>query len=121
MRGLWLGLCLACVATVALASGNKWRLQFSGGAESAGHIILALTPDQGEPLQVTIDIAKGRSENAVAKDVRDGLRAQAGAHYSVEVDDGEDVLVKKKRNEPNFGVTVVENTVQGVRINPDEE
>jgi hypothetical protein len=29
--------------------------------------------------------------------------------------------VKKKRNEPNFAVTVVENTVQGVRINPDEE
>jgi hypothetical protein len=43
------------------------RLQFSGGAESAGHIILALTPDQGEPLQVTVDIAKGRSENAVAR------------------------------------------------------
>jgi hypothetical protein len=39
----------------------------------------------------------------------------------VEVDDGEDVLVKKKRGERDFMLTIVENSVQGVRLNPDQE
>ena len=37
MRALICGFCLALVAPLALAAGvnNKWRLQFSGDAESA--------------------------------------------------------------------------------------
>lgn len=121
MRAWLIGLCLAFVATVAFAGENKWRLEFSGNAASAGHIVLEFTPDQGEPMRATADIVQGRGENAVAKDVRDALRAQVGARYHIEVDDGEDVLVKKKRGEHAFIVTVVENTVQGVRITRDAE
>lgn len=121
-RGI-LGLCLVLVATLALAAGtnNKWRLQFSGNADSAGRIVLQLAPAEGEPLTASVDIVQGRSENAVARDVRDALRAQVGKRYHVEVDDGEDVLVKKHRDQPDFVVTVVENSVQGVRIVLDAE
>ena len=121
-RGI-LGLCLALVATLALAAGthNKWRLQFSGDAEAAGRIVLQLAPAEGEPMTANVDIVQGRAENAVARDVRDALRAQVGQRYHVEVDDGEDVLVKKHRGQPDFVVTVVENSVQGVRIVLDEE
>ena len=123
MRTFLAGLVLALVASVALAAGmnNKWRLQFSGGAETDGHIVLELTPSEGEPLRATADIRKGRGENAVARDVRDALRAQVGKRYHVETDDGEDVLVKKRRGERDFVVTIVENSVQGVRINPETE
>jgi hypothetical protein len=48
--------------------------------------------------------------------VRGALQAQAGKRYSVETDDGEDVLVKKHQGERDFIVTVVENSVRGVRI-----
>src|SRR5688500_16140377 len=93
-----LGFGAALAATLALAAGveNKWRLQFSGDAESAGRIALQLAPSGGDPMSASVDIAQGRGENAVARDVRDALRAQVGKRYHVEVDDGEDVLVKKR-------------------------
>ena len=123
MRKQILGLGLAMLATISLAAGanNKWRLQCSGGADSDGRIVLELTPTQGEPMRATVEIHKGRGENAVAQDINKALRAQVGARYNVEVDDGEDVLVKKKRGEHDFMLTVVENSVQGVRLNPGEE
>ena len=117
MRKQILGLCLGLAAFAAAAGvENKWRLQFSGNAESAGRIVLELSPSVGEPIRASADIPQGLGENDVAKSVRGALQAQAGKRYSVEVDDGEDVLVKKHHGERDFIVTVVENSVQGVRI-----
>ena len=114
---------LLALATLAQARGtdNKWRLEFSGNAESAGRIVLQLVPEEGEPVAATVEIRQGRNESGVARDVRDGLRAAVGKRFKVEVDDGEDVLVKKGRGERNFPVTIVENSVKGVRINLDPE
>ena len=123
MRRLLLGMCLALVASAANADGveNKWRLELSGGAESAGRIVLQLAPAEGDPIRATVDVVQGRSENGIANDVRDALQAQAGKRYNVEIDDGEDVLVKKHEGERDFVVTVVENSVRGVRINVNAE
>ena len=118
MRKRILGLCLALATFAAAAAGteNKWRLQFSGNAESAGRLVLELSPSVGEPIRASADIPQGLGENDVAKSVRGALQAQAGKRYSVETDDGEDVLVKKHHGERDFIVTVVENSVRGVRI-----
>jgi hypothetical protein len=123
MHKSFLGLGLALVASLAFAAGveNKWRLQFSGGAESDGRIVLELAPSEGEPLRATARIRHGRSENGVARDVAAALQAQAGKRYNIEVDDGEDVLVKKHDGERAFVITIVENSVRGVRIEPDAE
>jgi hypothetical protein len=40
--------------------------------------------------------------------------------YKVERDDGEDVLVKKRKG-PNFELKLVESTVKSVRINVKKE
>ncbi|MFC7301894.1 hypothetical protein [Cognatiluteimonas weifangensis] len=123
MRKSILGLGLVLATSLAVASGveNKWRLEVSGDAESAGRIVLELAPAQGEPLRATAQIVAGRSENGVARDLAAALQAQAGQRYNVEVDDGEDVLVKKRDGERDFVITIVENSVRGVRIEPDAE
>jgi hypothetical protein len=123
MRKLLLGICLGVMASVAAADGveNKWRVEFSGNAESAGRIVLELAPAVGDPIRATVDVPKGRGENDIAEDVRDALQAQAGKRYSVETDDGEDVLVKKHEGERDFVITIVENSVLGVKVDVDAE
>lgn len=108
-------------ATASAETENKWRLEFSGDAESAGHLTLALAPE-GEPaVTVTVPIADDTDENEVASLVANQLRLQVGDAYVVERDDGEDVLVKRRAGEKKFSVALVENTVDGVRLNLDQE
>ncbi len=118
---LFAALFMLMTAVAAASTSNKWRLQFSGGADSDGTIVLRLTPKDGESMDVAIDIEDGRSENGVAKDVVEGLKDQVSERYYVERDDGEDVLIKKRRGEENFEVEVISNSVDGVRINRDRE
>ncbi len=113
---------LMIAAQLAAAStSNKWRLEFSGGADSDGTIVIRLSPKEGDPLEASVEVEDGRSENGVAKDVVSGLKEQVGDRFHVERDDGEDVLIKKRRGNSDFGVEVISNSVKGVRINIDKE
>jgi len=107
--------------TAALADDAKpshhWRIEVSEGANSDGTIRFVVTPVGAEMVTVEVPINKGRSENQVAQDVRDGfIRALPAGQYQVEVDDGEDVLVKNKSPAPEFSVAMVDSTVKSVRI-----
>jgi hypothetical protein len=108
---------------IAFASpSNKWRLQCSGGADSDGVIVFQIVPKGGSARIVEVSIAKGTGENAVARRIRDVFEATLPKEgFHVEVDDGEDVLVKKRGRTPNFDLIVQSNSVEGVRINPDKE
>ena len=120
---LFIGLVFVAMFTAASAStSNKWRLQFSGKANSDGSIVIVVTPRQGETIRAIIDIEDNTGENAVAKAVTKSLKAQLPHdHFHVERDDGEDVLIKKHHGDSNFSVKIESNTVKGVRINPDRE
>ena len=115
------GLALAMSNASADGVENKWRIEVDGNARTAGRIVLQVAPAKGEPIRAVAIISNGRKENDVARDVSAALQKVASNHYNVEVDDGEDVLVKKQDGERNFVVTVVENTVQGVNIAVDAE
>jgi len=115
-------LLLAVIGTADAKPSNKWRLQFSGGADSDGVITIKLMPNDGEPILTETAITKGTGENAVAKAVVRSLKAQLDKErFHVERDDGEDVLIKKRWGTENFDVEIVSITVKGVRINPDRE
>jgi hypothetical protein len=119
-----LSLCaLTLCSSLAWGSpSNKWRLQFSGGANSDGTIVLLISPIGGEPIEASIEIKDRRSENGVAKDVVKSLKTQLPDDlFHVERDDGEDVLIKKRRRTANFDLEIVSITVEGVRINPQHE
>jgi hypothetical protein len=104
-----------------LKLSNKWRIEVSEGANNDGTILFRVTPKDGTPSDVSVAIKKGRSEDGVAKDIKDAFRATLDEKaFHAEVDDGEDVLVKKKGG-PDFEVKLVESTVEGTRINIDKE
>ena len=115
----------ALLLNAALAAepnpSNKWRLQFSGDADTDGEIELVLTPKDGQPESVVVTIPKGTGENSAARLLVGAIRAKFGdARFHSEVDDGEDVLIKANRGTPSFDVTIQRNTT-GLRIRPDKE
>ena len=130
MSGKWLrtigALAAGCLA-VAVARAddnvsNKWRIECSGEAHSAGTIQLRVTPHQGTPVNVNVSVADKTGENKVAHDIRDALIAQLPkGEYHVEVDDGEDVLIKKAKAKLDFSVEVVASDVEHVRLRAEKE
>ncbi len=104
------------------ATSNKWRIEVDGQPVKTGDIVFRVTPRQGDAQEVTVNIKSGRAENNVAKDVRDALAAKLSpARYSIEVDDGEDILVKKKEGQPDFALELVQSDVQNVTIKIEGE
>lgn len=113
---------LSCLfAAPAFASkSNKWRLQFSGAAESAGEMVLEIVPSGGVPVRVSVLIERNDGENRVARKVKTAIDRQAGKWVDAELDDGEDVLVKRHFFR-RFSIALVSSTVKDVRINFDRE
>jgi uncharacterized protein (DUF2141 family) len=106
----------------AAPTANKWRIELDGQALKTGEIQFRVTPRQGEAMDVTVSVRSGRAENNVAKDVRDAFAAKLSAdRYTVEVDDGEDVLIKKKDGQPDFALELIDSSVQNVSIKIEGE
>jgi hypothetical protein len=109
---------LATFAALAAASdpAGKWRVVFDHWAENDGELVLRIAPLNGTPIDVTTRVTKNMTENKVADLVKGSLKAQLGKGYKVEVDDGEDVLIKKSGKTPKFVVTLVNSSVTGLEI-----
>ena len=111
-----------CASVPALAAeSNKWRLEFSGAAESAGEMVFEIVPDGEAPVQVRVVIERNDGENRVARKVKTAIDRQAGHWVDAELDDGEDVLVKRRLFKPRVSIVLVSSTVKDVRINFDRE
>jgi hypothetical protein len=109
------------VAAPDLKYSNKWRIEVSEGANNDGVARFLVTPQGEAAIEVTVNIRDGRSENGVARDVRDAFRAALDKdRYKVEGDDGEDVLVKKKGG-PNFALQLLESTLKGTHFDLERE
>jgi hypothetical protein len=106
----------------APTTSNKWRIELSGQALNTGELVFRVTPRQGESTDIAVNIRSGRAENNVAKDVRDAFAAKLSPQrYTVEVDDGEDILIKKKEGQPDFALELLEAGVQNISIKVEGE
>jgi hypothetical protein len=103
------------------SESNKWRLEFSGAAESAGDMVFEIVPHGREAVQVRVAIERNDGENRVARKVKTAIDRQAGRWVDAELDDGEDVLVKRRLFRPQVSVVLLSSTVKDVRINFDKE
>jgi hypothetical protein len=108
---------LVAFATLAAAEpDSKWRLKFDHWAETDGELVLRIAPLNGTPIDVSTKISQDTTENAAAELVSGALKAQLGKGYKVEVDDGEDVVIKKSGKTPKFEVTLVSSSVTGLNL-----
>ena len=114
-------LLLLCPALALAAPSNKWRIQVSSDADSDGVVVFHVAPTNSAPVDITVQIPKDAGENHIARLIRDTLRAKLGDRYKIEVDDGEDVLLKKHIGGADFDLTITQKTVAGVRITLDRE
>jgi hypothetical protein len=106
----------------APTASNKWRIELSGQALTTGELVFRVTPSQGEATDISVNVRSGRAENNVAKDVRDAFAAKLSPQrYVVEVDDGEDILIKKKEGQPDFALELIDADVQNVSIKIEGE
>ena len=111
----------APVASPDLKYSNKWRIEVKEGANNDGVLRFRVTPKGEAPVEVTVNLKKGRSENGCAKDVRAAFEAALDPkHFHVERDDFEDVLVKKKGG-PDFALELLERTVKGTHVDLERE
>lgn len=117
---LALSLCAVVSLPAAAAGSNKWRLEFSGAAESAGELVFEIVPAGEAPVRVTVAIERNDGENRVARKVKTAIDRQAGRWVDAELDDGEDVLVKRHFFR-RFSIALVSSTVKDVRIGFDRE
>ena len=104
-----------------LKYSNKWRIEVKEGANNDGVARFRVTPEGEAAIEVTVNVKDGRSENGVASDVREALKAALDKkRFKVEKDDGEDVLVKKKGG-PNFSIELLESTLKGTHFDLERE
>ena len=111
----------APAASPDLKYSNKWRIEVKEGANNDGVARFRVTPKDGTPVEVTVNIKDGRSENGVAADVKNAFKAALDKKaYKVEGDDFEDVLVKKKSG-PDFALELLESTLKGTHFDLERE
>lgn len=112
---------LAQESAPELAYSNKWRLEVSEGANNAGVMNFRVTPKGGTAIDIPVALKKGRGEDGCARDIRDTFKKTLDKDaYHVEVDDGEDVLVKVRKG-PDVAVELVSSDVKGTRVNLQKE
>ena len=105
-----------------LKYSNKWRIEVKEGANNDGVLRFRVTPKGEAPVEVTVNLKDGRSENGCARDVKDAFKAALDPkRFHVEGDDFEDVLVKKKGDAPDFALELVERTVKGTHVDLERE
>ena len=114
-------LAILLAAAAQARASNKWRVQCSGNAESDGVLTFYLVAGDADPLAIEVEVFAGTRENAVAETIQLAFASRIAATHTVEVDDGEDVLVKKRKGQPDFQLELSGSTVEGVRIRLDPE
>lgn len=113
---LWIGLFAVATHAAEPKPVNKWRIELNHTTDNDGAITFRIAPVGKDPIDVETKIPRGTSENRAADILRDSLKASLGEGYHVEVDDGEDVLIKRRGKTPKFIVSMVSTSLTGLEV-----
>lgn len=104
-------------ASTAPLSGT-WNIQSSGKATSSGELTFRVTPRDGsDPIEVTVAVSSGTTEEAAARKIRTTLGSQLRSdRYDVQMGQGANVLVTDAHRQPNFSLELVDSDVENLRV-----
>jgi hypothetical protein len=112
----------AALADQSAKPSNKWRIEADYTAKTTGTLVFRVTPEQGSPTDISVSIAEKEGENNIAGNIRAALQAQLPPNrYDVEVDDGEDALIKRKSGQPDLLVELASTDVEGTELEVERE
>jgi len=96
---------------------DDWRIAVNHDAGSDGDILFQVTPKGGATQDITVAIKKGTGENDVAHAIKKVFEAQIGTKkYSIEMEDGENVIIERSAGQKDIALVFVSSTVKGVKV-----
>jgi hypothetical protein len=113
-----LALCAGAFAADNAPLAGTWNIAPTGRAASTGELLFRMTPgDGGDPVEVTVTVASGTNDMAVARDIRQALSTQlARGRFNVLLGEGANVLVSDPRGRPNFSLQLLDSDVENLRV-----
>ena len=100
-----------------LSYTDDYRIAVNHDADSDGVIVFRVTPKGGTPQDITVDIKKGTSENNVAREIKKAFEQQLGTkQQSIEMEDGENVIIERSMGNENISLVLVSSTVKGITV-----
>jgi hypothetical protein len=118
--------CLTVAALVAMTASaaagpplaSTWNIAASGKAASSGDLDFRITAGDGSnPVEISVPVISGASEDSVARSIQRSLSSQLPRHrYSVQLGEGGNVMVSDPRGEPNFSLELMDSSIENVRV-----
>jgi hypothetical protein len=105
-------------AATAPPSAGVWNIAATGKAASSGDLEFRVTATDGsDPVEITVPVIAGATEQTVARTIRRVLSSQLPRdRFNVELGEGGNVMVSDPRGRPNFTLELLDSNVENVRV-----
>ena len=105
-------------AATAPPSAGVWNIAATGKAASSGDLEFRVTTTDGsDPVEITVPVSAGATEEAMARSIRRVLSTQLPRErFDVELGEGGNVMVSDSRGRPNFTVELLNSDIDNVRV-----
>lgn len=102
----------------SLPLSGSWNIASSGKAGSSGSLVFRVTPrDDSDPVEISVPVIGGTSEDGIARNIRRALSSQLRAdRFNVQMGEGTNVVVSDPRGQANFSLELLDSDVENVRV-----
>jgi hypothetical protein len=97
---------------------NAWNIAPAGKAAASGELEFRITTDDGSnPVDISVPVIAGTSEDGIARNIRRALSSQLRSdRFNVSLGEGANVLVTDQRGKPSFSLELTDSGVENVRV-----
>jgi hypothetical protein len=105
-------------AAPAPPSAGVWNIATTGKAASSGDLEFRITSTDGsDPVEITVPVIAGASQDSVARSIRRALSSQLPHdRYDVQLGEAGNVQVSDPRGRPNFTLELLTSDIENVRV-----